>query len=204
MKKRLSEHARRHVGETLTIRWGVSRGRNTYGYTTCSLRNGSGKRLAACNGGGYDMEGTVVGDWVARTFREELLALKEGDFPDRRTGRREGGPELYGLTFHDPDYDPGKATIGQDCHDRTLGTGSKGQTVEEAEAAGTSLGLERYQAFYAASSPVPTSRHRIPLIDGACGLSSVLAILRRIGLDLRQVTHSSKLDTYEVVRASDD
>ncbi len=204
LKTRRSKNARLHIGETLTIRWGVSRGQNTAGYTTCSLKNGNGKRVAGCNGGGYDLRGTVVGDWVARTFADELRALKEGDFPDRRAGRGKGGPELYGLTFHDPTYDPGKAVVGKDCLDRTLGEGGEGQTVKEAEEAGVSFGLERYQAFYEASSPVPTSRHRIPLIDGACGLSSVLAILRRVGLELHKVQSTSKIEKYEVVAVEAD
>lgn len=257
MTKRLSENARRHVGETVTIRWGVSRAQNSYGYTTCSLRNHHGKRVAACNGGGYDLKGTVIGAWVATTFPKELNKLPLNAFPKRSHFERaehprrvcrntmciverieagaaaeseeampylphdcekcpkcgseteidhndgrvvDDGRGLYSLTFHDPNYDPGKAVIGKDCHDRTLGT-SEGETVAEAEAAGKSLGLERYQAVYAASSPTPTKRHTVPSIDGACGVSCVLNILRAIGLDLHQVASTSKLDVYTIVKA---
>lgn len=76
MKTKLSENARRHIGESLTIKWGTSRGRDTYGYTTCSLRNHRGQKIAGCNGGGYDMRGTVLGNWIAYTFPNELRALK--------------------------------------------------------------------------------------------------------------------------------
>lgn len=76
-----TENLRRHIGESVTVKWGTSRGRDSYGYTTCSLRNQRGERVAACNGGGYDMRGTVLGDWLARTFPNELRALKESDMP---------------------------------------------------------------------------------------------------------------------------
>lgn len=57
----------------LTIKWGVSRGAATQGYTTCSLRE-NGARKAYCNGGGYDMRGTVFGEWLAANYRERLIA----------------------------------------------------------------------------------------------------------------------------------
>ena len=142
--------------------------------------------VAACNGGGYDMRGTVIGNWIAGTFRNELLRLTR---------------YFYGLTFHDPNYNPGKAVIGRDCNDCTLtkgDIGSKGRTVEEAEANGNSFGLERLQAVYKASSKTPTRKHTVPRIDGACGESSVLRILNAIGLSLRKVHATSKLDVYVI------
>lgn len=111
------------------------------------------------------------------------------------------GRYFYGLTFHDPNYDPSKAVIGQDCCDRTLtkgDAGSTGKTVGEAEAAGNSFGLERLQAAYKASSKHATDRHTVPIIDGACGVSSVLDIARAIGILLRKVHSSSKLDVYTI------
>jgi hypothetical protein len=96
---------------------------------------------------------------------------------------------LYGLTFHDPHYRAGRAVIGTDTSDRTLAPGgSIGQTVDEAEKAGVSFGLERLQAQYKASSPHATDRHTIPRIDGACGMSSVEAILRAVGIVLQDIT----------------
>jgi hypothetical protein len=186
----------KHIGSTISIRWGTSRGRNTYGYTTCSLRDQNGRLIAACNGGGYDMRGTVVGIWLASTFGAELRTLKPENMPDRHGE----GRSFYGLSFHDPNFDPGAAVIGRDCSDRTFGPdgANVGKTVAEAEAAGVSVGLERYQAIYAASSPHPTERHTVPSIDGACGISSVLEILRALGLELLQVYSSSRLDIYRI------
>ena len=88
--------------------------------------------------------------------------------------------EFYGLSFHDPNFDLGKAIVGQGCTDRTLG-GAEGVTVEQAEAEGKSLGLERYQAFYQASSKMPTQYHIIPLINGGCGMSCVQQIGNAVG-----------------------
>jgi hypothetical protein len=250
-----TENIRRHLGETLTIRWGTSKGRDTYGYTTCSLRNQRGKRVAACNGGGYDMRGTVIGNWLAATFPNELRALKPEDMPknshwqpdrtrvcngqckvehdklmmaaieadeiekallprlpeDAWTCPKCGGPTrssgdgkriddgnyFYGLHFYDPNYDPGKAVVGQDVSNRTIG-GENGKTVEQLEADGKSFGLERLQAFYKQTAPHSTERHIQPTIDGACGESSVMNILNAIGLTLRKVHSSSKLDVYSI------
>lgn len=198
----------------LEFKWGTSRGRDSYGYTTCSLY-ADGIRVAACNGGGYDMRGTCLGHFLAGAFADRLRQrISAEPVKCERCDGRGGwetsqGPatcsrcngsgkaprELYGLTFHDPDYDPGKAIVGKDVSDRTLG-GAPGMTVEEAEKAGLTVGLERYQAFYRASSPAPDEKHRVPLIDGACGMSSVEAIGRAIGLSLKFVTQNSRHDVY--------
>jgi hypothetical protein len=58
----------------LTFKWTVSRGRNTYGYNICSLYV-DGTKVTSCNGGGYDMEGTCLGDWLEKQFKEEIKTL---------------------------------------------------------------------------------------------------------------------------------
>ncbi len=116
------------------------------------------------------MNGTCLGDWIANSmlFKEKLLKFKT---------------EFYGLTFHDPNYDPGKKII-------------EGQTVEQREKEGKTVGLDRYQAFYSASSPLPTKLHTIPSIDGATGFSSVEAILKELGYFLDNVHYSTNLQEY--------
>lgn len=180
----------RKINERLEVKWGTSRGRDTYGYTTCSLYV-NGRKVAACNGGGYDMRGTVIGNYIAAAFAPELLQL------DASKGKSPyGGPaeDFYGLTYHDPDFDPGKyvppgkPVFGDEA--------DIGKTVEQLENEGKSFGLDRYQAFYSASSKVPTERHRIPLIDGACGMSSVERIISALGLELEHVLDTKKLDLY--------
>lgn len=63
----------------LEFKWGVSRGRDTYGYNICSLYVG-GKKVSSCNGGGYDMKGTAFGDWIEKQFQSELKKLNPSDF----------------------------------------------------------------------------------------------------------------------------
>jgi hypothetical protein len=149
----------------LKFRWTVSRARDTYGYNVCTLYV-DGKKAARCSGGGYDMEGTVLGLWIASRFRHQLCeSIKT---------------PMYGLTFHDPDFNPAKAQVP--------GTG---ETVEAREAAGESFGLERYQAIFRASSPVPTPAHRVPYLDGACGKQCMVQVLKAIDGEY-QTLHSDK------------
>lgn len=266
---RLTDNQKSWLGRGINIKWGVSRCQDSYGYTTCVLRDDRGKKWAGECGGGYDMQGAAVGSWIARAFPKELCRIKETDMPEdtswqsddtrvcygkcyeeniaardealkdesldyaaiiekhdlvlprysrehwecpvcggetrsSRDGKRvSNGHRLYGLTFHDPNYDPGKAVIGKDCSDRTLTKKdgeSEGLTVAEAEEKGVSLGLERYQAVYRASCPHATKRHTIPSIDGACGISSVMNIFNAIGLSLNKVADTKKLDVYSVVK----
>ena len=59
----------------LQISWGVSRGRATYGYNICRLNDSVTRARYRCKGGGYDMIGTVFGEWLQNTYQEKLLAL---------------------------------------------------------------------------------------------------------------------------------
>lgn len=58
----------------LEFKWGTSRGRDTYGYSICTAYV-DGKRIASCNGGGYDMEGTAFADALMKLYPERLLAI---------------------------------------------------------------------------------------------------------------------------------
>ena len=64
------------MSEYLTIKWTVSRARDTYGFNVCTLTDTRGRK-ARCNGGGYDMTGTVVGDYLGAWYQDELLAIKD-------------------------------------------------------------------------------------------------------------------------------
>ena len=59
----------------LKLKWTTSRGRETYGYTLASLKDTkTGKFYRAC-GGGYDMRGTVLGEWLNDVFKVELKSI---------------------------------------------------------------------------------------------------------------------------------
>lgn len=109
---------------TLTVRFGTSKGADTYGYTTCTA-SVDGKRLGSCNGGGYDLEGTAVAEAVSRLFPADVVRVAQKDAQatwNRTTGKREdrrhgnGSPEgLYGLTLIKEDGKPDRATIDGGC-----------------------------------------------------------------------------------------
>ena len=78
----------------VTVRWGISRGRYTYGYTTCTLTvEGKGRR-ASCCGGGYSLVGACLGEWLRRDFADQLQALDLGRLA-------KSGIDTYGLSFWD-------------------------------------------------------------------------------------------------------
>lgn len=90
----------------LNLSWSTSKGRETYGYNIARLDDNKTKKRFKCMGGGYDMTGTVFGDWLASTYQERLLAIcdqahttwyLEGNTPIRLPNR-DGG--LYGMTYN--------------------------------------------------------------------------------------------------------
>ena len=88
-----------HMNRDLTVAHGTSRGRDTYGYGIVTLHDYiSGKKFKTI-GGGYDMHGTVLGEWFedclkTNTFLRQAFAkgvkkaLKE--YPNER---------LYGMNM---------------------------------------------------------------------------------------------------------
>ena len=82
----------------LALTWSTSRGRDTYGYNIARLDDTeTGNRYRTC-GGGYDMTGTVFGDWLAARHQDALKALHTESEPYAQTSRRKH-PKLYGLFF---------------------------------------------------------------------------------------------------------
>ena len=74
--------------QTLTFNWTISRGRDTYGYNICTLKDYKGEKIASTCGGGYDMKGTVLGEMINKYFTHELKKLSTKDF--------------YGLSHYNP------------------------------------------------------------------------------------------------------
>lgn len=58
-------------GSILEIKWGTSRSREYYGYSTCSCWFNN-KKYGFTTGSGYDMRGTVLGEFINKFFYEEL------------------------------------------------------------------------------------------------------------------------------------
>ncbi len=59
----------------LRIKRSLSRGRDTYGWNLVSIKDvKTGKFYRAC-GGGYDMLGAAMGEWLNDTYKEELKTI---------------------------------------------------------------------------------------------------------------------------------
>lgn len=54
----------------LNLKWSRSKARDTYGYNRLTGTTNSGKYVTC--GGGYDMVGAVIGDWLTSEYQDEL------------------------------------------------------------------------------------------------------------------------------------
>jgi hypothetical protein len=88
----------------LSISWSVSRGRDTYGYNICRLDSRQSGSRYKCMGGGYDMIGTVFGDWLECEYQRELVELVAGlelqPYGNGGTGTKTVKAEDYKNTFY--------------------------------------------------------------------------------------------------------
>ena len=64
----------------LSLSWSVSKGQYTYGYNICRLDDRNNGKRFRCMGGGYDMIGTVFGEWLQHYYQPELLKIKDFGF----------------------------------------------------------------------------------------------------------------------------
>ena len=77
----------------LRVVWSISRGRETYGYNICSVRPAETGKTQRCSGGGYDMLGTSVGNWIEDAYQGRLQSIREMAGAVYRDG--------HGQYFHD-------------------------------------------------------------------------------------------------------
>jgi len=98
----------------LTLSWSVSRGQDTYGYNICRLDSRDSGTRYKCTGGGYDMVGTVFGNWLAAEHQETLKAwatTQERKDCDYGIAGYKSLPAWYGLTINPQ----GKITLDGAC-----------------------------------------------------------------------------------------
>ena len=88
----------------LALSWSVSRGRDTYGYNICRLDSRQSGSRYKCSGGGYDMRGTVFGDWLESEHQSELVELVKGlelqPYGNGGTGTQVVKNEEYSKSFY--------------------------------------------------------------------------------------------------------
>jgi hypothetical protein len=103
----------------LSLKWGTSRGRDTCGYNIVTLSDHrTGKKYRTC-GGGYDMQGTVFGEWLGQVYQNELqqhiakLPLIDAGYVTKGYRKVDG---LYGLVIN-PD---GKIVLDGACGTKSM------------------------------------------------------------------------------------
>lgn len=100
----------------LSLKWGISKGRDTYGYNIVTLTDTTTGKKYRTMGGGYDMTGTVFGDWLQATEQPALLKIKrkapmkwDGKNHDRRAEKIKN--TLYGMTHYTAATDKGERIV---------------------------------------------------------------------------------------------
>lgn len=85
----------------LSVKWTTSRGRETYGYNICTVRDTKRGTNYRCNGGGYDMTGASFAMWLESTYPERLVEIKDRAHSkwDGQNYNDEHG-DLYGMTYY--------------------------------------------------------------------------------------------------------
>lgn len=96
----------------LSLKWSISRGQETYGWNILTMTDQlTGKKYRA-NGGGYDMTGTVFGDWLEDRHQDRLMEIhhraastysKDGGYvvsDEDRASYSDPNGVLYGMTYH--------------------------------------------------------------------------------------------------------
>lgn len=92
--------------QVLTLKWTISRARDTYGYNVVTLTDEQTGHKCRASGGGYDMTGTVLGEWLASTYYPALLDIASRAHSQyvldgekyTRLANNEAPDSLYGMT----------------------------------------------------------------------------------------------------------
>ena len=156
----------------LTVKWSTSRGRETYGYNICTVTDQETGKHFRCMGGGYDMLGTSIGEWIQDTYQDRLVAISNQAYMRRteNTGDKTGlwnqeknDKGLYGMSYYV------HSNLNQEKNDKGL------------------YGM----SYYVHSNLV--------VLDGACGINSIETIAKAIGVKLSRTWNQKGHTTGYVV-----
>jgi hypothetical protein len=150
------ETLRSHV---LAYCWSTSRGRDTYGYNLLTLREDGAKVADAC-GGGYDMTGAALADWLEKAYPVRLLELAR-----TRAGSiwSEGKPHVSRTDRGGYEW-----TADTDGTERRVWKDNPNFNPEALY--GLSYNPDKQTAS----------------LDGACGVRSVEEVLKALGLQFKE------------------
>jgi hypothetical protein len=185
----------------LRFKWTESRGRDTYGYNICTLYV-NGTKVTSCNGGGYDMVGTCLGDWLTKEFADRIRRIPKAKYPEHRVFIRAENPKRIctGSRSH--------PVIPRGLHEReekvpcpTCGAPTQPYwqdgELSEPEYLFYGLSFHHYDKTgeWVSSAKQPDRKHRVPYLDGACGSESMWKVAEAIGLKSRYLEQNSYLVT---------
>lgn len=139
----------------LSLSWSTSRGHDTYGYNICRLdaQTTDGMKRYRASGGGYDMTGTVFGNWLTENYQDRLLKIARRAY--------------YAYDGKDSGV---RVRKGDQARTEWTGTPARPKVTP-----GLLYGMTHY-----------TSTKRV-VLDGGCGIESMMTIARAIGLDVQTV-----------------
>lgn len=106
----------------LHFKWTISRGRDTYGYNICTLLV-DGEKVAKTTGGGYDMQGTALGEWIQNNFKskleerfkKEIESVNDQDYADRNGYLYKEITSFYGARLSGKKGEPVKVVLDGGC-----------------------------------------------------------------------------------------
>ena len=89
--------------KSLTVKWTISKAQNTYGYNICTVINDDNGERFKCLGGGYDMLGTSLANFIEKEYQNQLYqnadkAYSLRGYPENIQDRAKQG--FYGMTAH--------------------------------------------------------------------------------------------------------
>ena len=89
--------------KSLTVKWSISKAQDTYGYNICTVINDDNGERFKCLGGGYDMLGTSLANFIEKEYQAELIANHDQayslrGYPENMQDASKQG--FYGMTAH--------------------------------------------------------------------------------------------------------
>lgn len=105
--------------KSLSVKWSVSKAQDTYGYNICTVVNDDSGERFKCLGGGYDMLGTSLANFVESEYQAELIAKHDQAYTQwvyfKRLDDETNKQGYYGMTAHIEDNACYKVSLDGAC-----------------------------------------------------------------------------------------
>ena len=89
--------------KSLSVKWSISKAQDTYGYNICTVINDDNGERFKCLGGGYDMLGTSLANFIEKEYQNQLYqnadkAYSLWGYPENIQDSAKQG--FYGMSAH--------------------------------------------------------------------------------------------------------